>query len=85
MGIRDRGVPYGGHENQNRRIKGVNVMDSPCHHCTKRPCYDHDTCEDYRNYRAALDQKRKENFKTSQCKDYVYRSIAKRKRKERYK
>ena len=61
------------------------MIDSPCHHCPRCPCKNHDTCEDYKEYRAALDKLRKENMRNSQCKDYVYVSIAKRKRKERYK
>lgn len=60
-------------------------MDSPCHHCAKRPCYDHDTCKEYQDFRAEIDKRRKENMRNSQCKDYVYISIAKRKRRERYK
>ncbi len=61
------------------------MIDSPCHHCEKCPCKEHDTCEDYRGYRAALDKRRRENMRNSHSKDYVYQSIAKRKRKERYK
>ena len=60
-------------------------MDSPCHHCLKCPCKEHDTCKDYLDYRAEIDKRRKENMRNSQSKDYVYRSIAKRQRKERYK
>ena len=61
------------------------TMDSPCHHCAKRPCYDHDTCGDYQEYRAAIEMRRKEKMKSYEIKDYVNRAIDKRKRKERYK
>ena len=61
------------------------MIDSPCHHCAKCPCKEHDTCKDYREYRAALDKMRRENMINSHSKDYVYISIAKRLRKERYK
>lgn len=60
-------------------------MDSPCHHCAKCPCKEHDTCEDYREYRVALDKRRKDNMKIAVVKDYVNRSIDKRKRRERNK
>ncbi len=33
-------------------------MDSPCHYCDKRPCYEHDTCERYLKYRARIDAMR---------------------------
>jgi hypothetical protein len=60
-------------------------MSSPCHHCPKCPCKEHDTCKDYKKYRAELVRKRNENKKTYEIKDYVNRSIDKRKRRERYK
>lgn len=59
--------------------------DSPCHYCDKRPCYEHDTCEKYLEFRAIIEARRKENIKNAVMKDYVNRSIAKRLRKERYK
>ena len=58
------------------------MIDSPCHHCARCPCKEHDTCRDYLDYRAKLDKMRKENMRNSQSKDYVYQSIAKRQRKE---
>lgn len=61
------------------------MLDSPCHHCAKCPCKEHDSCEDYKEYRAALDMRRKEKLKSYEIKDYVNRAIDKRKRKERYK
>lgn len=61
------------------------MIDSPCHHCAKCPCKEHDTCGDYQEYRAELDRRRRENIINSHSKDYVYISIAKRLRKERYK
>ena len=60
-------------------------MDSPCHYCTKRPCYNHDTCKEYLEFRAKIDKRRKENIKIAVVKDYVNRSIDKRKRRERNK
>ena len=35
------------------------MIDSPCHHCAKCPCKEHDTCGEYREYRAALDNAKK--------------------------
>lgn len=61
------------------------MIDSPCHHCARCPCKEHDTCGEYLEYRAELDRLRKENMINSHSKDYVYRSIAKRQRKEMYK
>ena len=61
------------------------MIDSPCHHCAKCPCKEHDTCGEYLEYRAELDNMRREYMKYSVVKDYVNRSIDKRKRKERYK
>lgn len=61
------------------------MIDSPCHHCARCPCKEHDTCGDYREYRAALDNMRRENMKEAVVKDYVHVSIAKRIRRERYK
>ena len=39
-------------------------MESPCHHCTKRPCYDHDTCKEYQDFREATRaaNKKREEF-----------------------
>ena len=59
--------------------------DSPCHYCDKRPCYEHDTCERYLEFRARIEARRKEDLKFSVVRDYVNKSIDKRKRKERYK
>ena len=59
------------------------MLDSPCHHCPKCPCKEHDTCEDYIKYRAALDKRRKENLKIAVVKDYVNRSIDKTKRRNK--
>lgn len=61
------------------------MIDSPCHHCAKCPCKEHDTCGDYREYRATLDNIRRENMKNSVIKDYIHVSITKRKRRERNK
>ncbi len=61
------------------------MIDSPCHHCPKCPCKEHDTCEDYLKYRAELDKRRKENLKIAVVKDYVNRSIDKTKRRNRNK
>jgi hypothetical protein len=59
------------------------MQDSPCHYCPKCPGKEHDTCGEYLDYRALLDKRRKENMKVAVVKDYVNRSIAKRKRRER--
>ena len=34
-------------------------MDSPCHHCPKCPCKEHDTCREYQEYRAEIDKIKK--------------------------
>lgn len=61
------------------------MIDSPCHHCARCPCKEHDTCEDYIKYRAELERIRLEKNKYTHYQDYVHKSIDKRKRKERYK
>ena len=61
------------------------MLDSPCHHCERCPCKEHDTCKDYLDYRAVLDKQRKENLKAYVTKEYVINSIHKRERKERNK
>lgn len=58
---------------------------SPCYKCPQSPCKEHDTCKEYQEYRAELDKKRKANMKTYEIKNYINKSIEKRKRKERYK
>lgn len=60
-------------------------MDSPCHHCAKCPCKEHDTCGDYLEFRAELDRLRREYMKYSVVREYVNSSIDKRRRKEHYK
>lgn len=60
-------------------------MDSPCHHCSKCPCKEHDTCEDYIKYRAELDKVRTDKLKTQVVRDYVNKSIDKSKRRKRNK
>ena len=42
-------------------------MESPCHHCTTRPCFNHDTCERYQGYRAKIRaaNKKKEEFRAA--------------------
>ena len=36
------------------------TIDSPCHHCSKCPCKEHDTCGDYLEYRAAIEERGKQ-------------------------
>ena len=62
-----------------------NIMDSPCHHCPRCPCKEHDTCEDYIKYRAELDKVRDQKLKTQVVRDYVNKSIDKSKRRNRKK
>ena len=59
------------------------MLDSPCHHCERCPCKEHDTCKEYLEYRAAQDRRNKENMKLADYKDYVCQSIIKTKRKYR--
>ena len=33
------------------------TIDSPCHHCPRCPCKEHDTCGDYLEYRAAIEER----------------------------
>lgn len=61
------------------------MLDSPCHHCAKCPCKEHDTCEDYIKYRAELDKVRDHKLKTQVVRDYVNISIDKVKRRKRKK
>lgn len=61
------------------------MIDSPCHHCTRCPCKDHDSCGDYIKYRAELDRVRNVKNKDSHYQDYVNLAIVKTKRRNRYK
>lgn len=56
-------------------------MDSPCHHCPKCPCKEHDTCKDYLDFRAEIERIKKEKSKSAEIKDYTCRAIAKQKRR----
>ena len=41
--------------------------ESPCHYCTTRPCFQHDTCERYQRFREAIRvaNKKKEEFRAA--------------------
>lgn len=58
-------------------------MESPCHYCKKRPCYEHDTCKEYQDYRAEIARRRKEKDKNSHITDYTIKSIEKQKRRRK--
>lgn len=58
-------------------------MDSPCHHCPKCPCKEHDTCKDYLGYRAEIERIKKEKSKSAEIEDYTCRAIAKQKRRRK--
>ena len=56
-------------------------MDSPCHHCPKCPCKEHDTCKDYLDFRAEIERIKKEKLKSAEITDYTCRAIEKQKRR----
>lgn len=56
-------------------------MESPCHHCPKCPCKNHDTCKEYQDFRAEIARQRKEKDKSFHITDYTIRSVEKRKRR----
>ena len=61
------------------------MIDSPCHHCARCPCKEHDTCGDYKEYRAEIEKLRNHKLKTQVVRDYVNISIDKAKRRKRNK
>ena len=50
-------------------------MESPCHHCPKCPCKEHDTCGEYQKYRAAIDKMKKQKISDKMTKDMAIRGI----------
>jgi hypothetical protein len=48
-------------------------MSSPCHHCPKCPCKEHDTCREYQEYRAAINKINKRKTSDKVAKDMTIR------------
>lgn len=51
-------------------------MDSPCHHCPKCPCKEHDTCREYQEYRAKLDNIKKQKISERVVREMTFKGIA---------
>lgn len=51
------------------------MRDSPCHYCTKRPCFVHDTCPDYLEFRAEIDKETAKRVKEDAIIGYTCRSL----------
>ncbi len=58
-------------------------MDSPCHHCSKRPCFEHDTCPDYLKFREEINQETTRRAKEDALIGYICGSIERVKKKQR--
>ncbi len=56
--------------------------DSPCHYCTKKPCFIHDTCPDYQGWRAGRKQENAKRTEDSLMIDYICASVARTTRKK---
>lgn len=56
--------------------------DSPCHYCTKRPCFIHDTCPDFLKFRARIDARNAKRAQDDHFIGYICSSIAKTTRKK---
>ena len=56
-------------------------MESPCHHCKKRPCFIHDTCPDYIDFRKAIDEANKKQNEMRATIDATCLAIRRCKRK----
>ena len=52
-------------------------MDSPCHHCPNCPCKSHDTCGAYREYRAKIDNIKKQRISERMAKELTIRGFEK--------
>lgn len=51
-------------------------MDSPCHHCPKCPCKEHDTCEEYQEYRAEINKIKKQRISERVVREMTLTGIA---------
>jgi hypothetical protein len=58
------------------------MRDSPCHYCTKRPCFIHDTCPEYQEFRAELDKITAKRASVAMITDSVIRSFERVNRKK---
>lgn len=52
------------------------MIDSPCHHCARCPCKEHDTCGDYREYRAEIDKMKKQRISERVVREMTFKGIA---------
>lgn len=59
------------------------MRDSPCHYCTKRPCFIHDTYPEYQEFRAELDRITAKRASAAMITDSVIRSHERVQRKQR--
>lgn len=59
------------------------MRDSPCHYCEKCPCKEHDTCKEYQDYRAEINQITAKRAKDAMITDSVIRSHERVQRKQR--
>ena len=59
------------------------MRDSPCHYCTKRPCFVHDTCPEYLDFRAKIARIKQEKAKSEHIINYTVKSIEKQKRRRK--
>lgn len=59
------------------------MRDSPCHYCTKRPCFEHDTCPEYQEFRAEMNQISANRAKNAMITDSVIRFHERVQRKQR--
>lgn len=50
-------------------------MDSPCHYCPKCPCKEHDTCKEFIDYRAEMNNISAKRVKEGLITDYACRSF----------
>lgn len=56
--------------------------DSPCHYCTTRPCFIHDTCEKFQRWRAGIDARNAKKAQDDQFIGYTCSSVARTTRKK---
>ena len=51
-------------------------MDSPCHHCPKRPGKEHDTGREYQEHRAESDKMKKQRISERVVREMTFKGIA---------
>ena len=58
------------------------MRDSPCHYCKRRPCFIHDTCKDYLDYRAEIDKENAKRTEDNEIISYTCRSLVRTNKKK---